>query len=250
MPARLDGRTALVTGSTDGIGAAIAATLAAQGAQVIVTGRDAARGEKVAAGIAEAGGTASFAAADLASADGVRDLASAAMAIAGGTPDILVNNAAMLIAPGPTAEIGADVIDAALAVNIRAAILLTGLIAPGMAERGSGAIVNVGSINGLIGMGDSALYSATKAAIHSLTKSWAAEYGPAGVRVNTVAPGPTVTERTAGFADRIAPIIGRAPSRRASGTAEVAAAVAFLASDEASGVHGATLSVDGGLSAV
>jgi NAD(P)-dependent dehydrogenase (short-subunit alcohol dehydrogenase family) len=70
------------------------------------------------------------------------------------------------------------------------------------------------------------------------------------VRVNTVAPGPTATERTAGFADRIAPIVGRAPSRRASGTHEVAAAVAFLASDEASGVNGATLSVDGGLSAV
>jgi NAD(P)-dependent dehydrogenase (short-subunit alcohol dehydrogenase family) len=246
MTARLHGRTALVTGSTDGIGAAIAATLAAQGAHVIVTGRDATRGEKVAAGIAESGGAATFAAADLGSPAAIRQLAG----IAGGTPDILVNNAAMLIAPGPTAEIGADVIDAALAVNIRAAILLTGLIAPGMAERGSGAIVNLGSINGLIGMNGSALYSATKAAMHSLTKSWADEYGPAGVRVNTVAPGPTATERTAGFADRIAPIVGRAPSRRASGTHEVAAAVAFLASDEASGVNGATLSVDGGLSAV
>jgi NAD(P)-dependent dehydrogenase (short-subunit alcohol dehydrogenase family) len=196
------------------------------------------------------GGAAAFAAADLGSPAGIRELAGAARAIAGGTPDILVNNAAMLIAPGPTAEIGADVIDAALAVNIRAAILLTGLIAPGMAARGSGAIVNLGSVNGLIGMGGSALYSATKAAMHSLTKSWADEYGPAGVRVNTVAPGPTATGRTAEFADRIAPIIGRAPSRRASGTHEVAAAVAFLASDEASGINGATLSVDGGLSAV
>ena len=250
MPARLHGRTALVTGSTDGIGAAIAATLAAEGARVIVTGRDAAKGEKVAAGITEGGGAATFAAADLASAAGVGDLAAAARAIAGGPLDILVNNAAMLIAPGPTAGIGADLIDAALAVNVRAAILLTGLVAPEMAARGHGAIVNLGSINGLVGMAGSALYSATKAAMHSLTKSWAAEYGPAGVRVNTVAPGPTVTEKTAALADRIAPILERAPARRASTPQEVARAVAFLASDEAASIHGATLSVDGGLSAV
>ena len=96
----------------------------------------------------------------------------------------------MLIAPGPTAEIGEELIDGALAVNVKSVILLTGLIAPGMAARGGGAIVNVGSINGLVGMAGSALYSATKTAIHSLTKSWAAEYGPSGVRVNTVATGP------------------------------------------------------------
>jgi NAD(P)-dependent dehydrogenase (short-subunit alcohol dehydrogenase family) len=250
MSARLQGRTALVTGSTDGIGAAIAATLAAEGAHVVVTGRDAARGEKVAAQITESGGTATFTRADLASAAGVRALADTVGSITAGAPDILVNNAAKLIAPAPTAEIGEELIDAALAVNVKAAIVLTGLLAPRMAARGHGAIVNLGSINGLIGMDGSALYSATKAAIHSLTKSWAAEYGRSGVRVNTVAPGPTVTERTAAFADHLAPILDRAPSRRANSTDEVARVVAFLASDEASSIHGATLSVDGGLSAV
>ena len=135
-------------------------------------------------------------------------------------------------------------------MNVKSVILLTGLIAPGMAARGSGAIVNVGSINGLVGMAGSALYSATKTAIHSLTKSWAAEYGPSGVRVNTVAPGPTLTERNVSFADHIAPLIARVPSRRMSSLQEVANAVVFLASDDASNIHGATLSVDGGFSAV
>jgi NAD(P)-dependent dehydrogenase (short-subunit alcohol dehydrogenase family) len=251
MTARLQGRTALVTGSTDGIGAGIARALADEGAFVVVSGRNADRGEKVIAEIAERGGSATFVGADLA--DGsvaVRALADAAQAAADGPLDILVNNAAMLIAPGPTAEIGEDVIDGALAVNVKSVIQLTGLIAPGMAARGNGAIVNVGSINGLVGMGGSALYSATKAAIHSLTKSWAAEYGPSGVRVNTIAPGPTMTERNAAFADHIAPIVERAPSRRMGTTDEVGQAVVFLASDEASNIHGATLSVDGGLSAV
>jgi NAD(P)-dependent dehydrogenase (short-subunit alcohol dehydrogenase family) len=256
MPARLYGRTALVTGSTDGIGAAIAATLAAEGAYVIVTGRDTVRGDKVTAAIngdaqvSQEGGTAVFVPADLGHGAGVRELAGTVRAVAGRAPDILVNNAAMLIAPGPTAELSEELIDAALAVNVKAVILLTGLLAPEMAARGNGAIVNVGSINGLIGMDGSALYSMTKAAIHSLTRSWAAEYGPAGVRVNTVAPGPTVTERTAAFADLIRPILDRAPSRRANTPDEVGRAVAFLASEDASSIHGAMLSVDGGLSVV
>ena len=141
-------------------------------------------------------------------------------------------------------------VDRALAVNVKAAFLLTGLIAPAMAERGYGAIINIGSINGLFGMAGSALYSTTKAAIHSLTKSWAAEYGPAGVRVNTVAPGPTLTERNESIHDILAPMIAAMPSRRASTPAEVAAAVVFLAGDDAANIHGATLSVDGGRAAV
>jgi NAD(P)-dependent dehydrogenase (short-subunit alcohol dehydrogenase family) len=238
-------RTALVTGSTDGIGVAIARALATGGAQVIVSGRNAERGEQVVQSILAERGEARFAGADLSTSDGVHALAAAA-----GPVDILVNNAAMLITPQSTADVPEDVIDRALAINIRAAFLLTGLLAPAMLERGSGAIVNVGSINGLVGMAHSALYSATKAAIHSLTKSWAAEYGPSGVRVNTVAPGPTVTAVLAAHADRIQRIVDRAPSQRPSTPEEVAAAVVFLASDDAANIHGTTLSVDGGLTAV
>jgi NAD(P)-dependent dehydrogenase (short-subunit alcohol dehydrogenase family) len=245
MNARLGGRTALVTGSTDGIGVAIAQALAAEGAHVTVSGRNAERGDKVVASITGKGGRARFVAADLATGDGVRALADAV-----GPVDILVNNAAMLIAPQPTADVAQDLVDRALATNVKATFLLTGLLAPAMAARGSGAIVNLGSINGVVGMSHSALYSATKAAVHALTKSWAAEYGPSGVRVNTVAPGPTLTPTTAGFAERIEPIIARTPSRRLGTTEEVAAAVVFLAGDDAANIHGATLSVDGGLTAV
>jgi NAD(P)-dependent dehydrogenase (short-subunit alcohol dehydrogenase family) len=241
----MNGRTALVTGSTDGIGAAIARRLAAGGAQIIVSGRNAERGEQVVQSILDQGGRARFVAADLSTGDGVRALAAAA-----GPVDILVNNAAMLVAPQPTVDVPEDAIDHALATNIKAVFLLTGLLAPVMAERGTGAIVNVGSINGLVGMAHSALYSATKAAIHSLTKSWAAEYGPSGVRVNTVAPGPTITPILAAHADRIQRIIARAPSQRPSTPEEIAAAVVFLVSDDAANIHGATLSVDGGLTAV
>jgi NAD(P)-dependent dehydrogenase (short-subunit alcohol dehydrogenase family) len=224
---------------------AIARTLAIGGAQVIVSGRNAERGEQVVKSILDGGGEARFAAADLSTGDGVRALAAAA-----GPVDILVNNAAMLIAPQPTADVGEDVIDQALSTNIKAVFQLTGLVAPAMADRGAGAIVNVGSINGLVGMAHSALYSATKAAIHSLTKSWAAEYGPSGVRVNTVAPGPTITPIMAAYADRIEPIIARAPSQRPSTPEQIAAAVAFLVSDNAANIHGALLSVDGGLTAI
>ena len=245
MEWNMNGQTALVTGSTDGIGVAIARTLAAEGAQVIVSGRNAERGEQVVQRILDKGGEARFAAADLSTGDGVRALAAAA-----GPVDILVNNAAMLLGRQPSADVPEDVIDQALATNIKAIFLLTGLLAPDMAERGTGTIVNVGSINGLIGMAQSALYSATKAAIHSLTRSWAAEYGPSGVRVNTVAPGPTITPIMAAHADRIQHIIARAPSRRPSTPEQVAAAVAFLVSDNAANIHGATLSVDGGLTAI
>lgn len=242
------GRTALVTGSTDGIGAAIARALAAERIQVVITGRDAERGHRAVVDIADKGGTATFVAADLSAGKAAIDeLADEAEAIAGGPLNILINNAAMLIEPKPTAEVSEQLIDDALAVNVRATFLLTGRIAPRMAEGGGGVIINIGSINGLTGMANSALYSATKATIHSLTKSWANEYGPAGVRVNTVAPGPTVTRRTAAMTDRLAPMIAKIPSRRPSDPAEIAAAVVFLASDEAANIHGATLSVDGGM---
>ncbi|UVO13530.1 SDR family oxidoreductase [Mycobacterium sp. SVM_VP21] len=248
---RLAGRTALITGSTAGLGAGIATALAQAGASVLVSGRDPKRGAGIVERIESAGGQAAFIGADLgAGGTEITRLATEATAAAGGSIDILVNNAAMILMPSPTAEVPEEQIRDAFAINVFAPFLLTGALAPAMAQRGSGVIVNVGSISGLIGSANSALYSATKATIHSLTKSWADEYGPSGVRVNTVAPGPIRTERNAEFEEHVAPVLARIPSRRMSTVAEVAAAVVFLASDDAANIHGTTLSIDGGWSAV
>jgi NAD(P)-dependent dehydrogenase (short-subunit alcohol dehydrogenase family) len=248
MSARLDGRTALVTGSTGGIGRAIAEAFAAEGAYVIVSGRRADAGAEVVAGIMANGGRATFIEADLTS--DVRHFAEAALAAADGRIDILVNNAAQLVPLTPTAETTDELIDRALAVNIKAPIILTGVLAPLMVARGSGAVINIGSINASTGMGGSALYSTTKAAIHSLTRSWAAEYGASGVRVNTVAPGPTETEFNVANVEHLGPLLRGTASGRLSSLAEVAAAAIYLASDESSNTHGISLAVDGGMGAI
>lgn len=250
-PTPLAGRTALVTGSTSGLGAGIATELASAGAHVVVTGRTRERGEEVVARIESRGGQADFIGVDFAQGpQAVADLAAGAVDAAGGALDILVNNVATLVFPTATADVTADEITAAFAVSVTTPFLLTGLIAPAMVGRGDGAIVNIGSISGIFGAARSALYGATKASVHMLTKAWAAEYGPSGVRVNAVAPGPIATERVAEFGDALAPVLARVPSNRMSTIDEVASAVAFLAGPHAANIHGAILTVDGGATAV
>jgi NAD(P)-dependent dehydrogenase (short-subunit alcohol dehydrogenase family) len=148
----LTGRTALVTGSTSGLGAGIAKALAAAGAHVVVTGRTRARGEQVVAQIESKGGRAVFVPVDFAAGtSAVTELATASTEAVGGRIDILVNNVATLIQPSPTADITADEIADAFGISIITPFLLTGLIAPAMAQRGDGAIVNIGSIAGING---------------------------------------------------------------------------------------------------
>ncbi|ADP79298.1 SDR family NAD(P)-dependent oxidoreductase [Pseudofrankia inefficax] len=250
MTQRLAGRTALVTGSTRGIGRGIALAYAAEGAQVLVTGRGTAAGEKVVAEITETGGAATFLAGDLRDGAGVAALARDALAVAGGRVDILVNNAAALVGGRPTVETDDALIDTVLATNIKAPLLLAAALVPAMLDHGAGVIVNVGSINGLIGMNGAALYGASKSALHSLTTSWSAEWGRRGIRVNTVAPGPTETEWNEGLRDFLTELTATAPDGRLARTAEVAAVAVFLASDDAAHVHGATIPVDGGLTAI
>lgn len=245
---KLPDRVALVTGATNGIGKAIAVALAAEGATVMVSGRDRRRGRAVVEQIKDAGGHAEFLHAELTT--GARALAEAALGNDVGRVDILVNNAALLTWPCDTSEVGDDTVDSALAVNVKAPFILTGILANAMAQRGTGVVINIGSVNAHTGLAGSALYSMTKAAIESLTMSWAAEYGRSGVRVNTIAPGPTDTENNLANAPHFESILATTASGRMSRVSEIAAAAVFLASDAAANIHGVTLPVDGGYSAV
>jgi NAD(P)-dependent dehydrogenase (short-subunit alcohol dehydrogenase family) len=244
----LNGQTALVTGATSGIGKATALALARRGARVLVSGRDEARGRSVVAAIRAEDGVADFLQAELDDADSTRKLAQRALEIAGHV-DILINNAG-IFPFGPTAQTSPDTFDGVYATNVRAPFILVGELAPKMAERGKGAIVNLSSMVGDFGMAGLALYGSTKAAINLLTKAWAAEFGPRGVRVNAVSPGPTVTEGTAAMGDSLAQIAAAAPAGHPATPEEIADAIVYLASDNASFVHGVVLPVDGGRAAV
>jgi NAD(P)-dependent dehydrogenase (short-subunit alcohol dehydrogenase family) len=249
MTATLDGRTALVTGGNSGIGRAIALDLAAHGAHVILTGRDVTRGEEVVATIRANGGKADFVAASLSDERSARALAAQATDLGGGHVDVLVNNAG--IYPfGPTDAARETDFDAVYDVNVKAPFFLVAALAPSMAERGRGAIINISTMVAHYGQAQMALYGSSKAAINLLTKSWAAEYGPSGVRVNAVSPGPTRTEGTAPMGGALDELAATTPHGRPGRPEEIAAAVTFLASDDAAYIHGAVLPVDGGRIAV
>jgi NAD(P)-dependent dehydrogenase (short-subunit alcohol dehydrogenase family) len=244
----LAGNVALITGATSGIGKATATALARRGARVLVSGRDTQRGQAVVAAIRADAGEADFLQADLRNGESVRDLARRAVELAGHV-DILINNAGVFPF-GPTAETTEDAFDNAYATNVKAPFVLVGELAPKMASRGKGAIVNVTSMAGDLGQSGMALYGSSKAALNLLTKAWAAEFGPKGVRVNAVSPGPTRTEGTAVMGDGLAQLAAMAPAGHPATPDEIADAIVYLASDRASFVHGAILPVDGGRAAV
>jgi NAD(P)-dependent dehydrogenase (short-subunit alcohol dehydrogenase family) len=240
---------AVVTGSTSGIGAEIARTLAARGYHVVVTGRDAVRGAAVVGEVEAVGGSATFVPADLTAApDDLRATARAWQAAAGGRVDVLVHNAALCPAVD-TLQLTDHDLETTLAVNVRAPHVLTAALAPGMLEQGGGAIVVIGSWMAGVGHAFVGLYSATKAAEAQLARSWAAEFGPRGIRVNTVAPGATRTPVNADADDVVTAMTAGTPAGVPGTPSQVAAAVAWLVSSEASYVHGAVLAVDGGITA-
>ncbi|MFI5776003.1 SDR family NAD(P)-dependent oxidoreductase [Nocardia sp. NPDC051570] len=237
----LGGRTALVTGATSGIGRAAAIQLARAGAQVIVHGRDADRGGQVVAEIARAGGKARFVAADLADLAEIRRLADDA-----GQVDVLVNNAGFSWF-GPTADLDAATYESLFDSNVRAPYFLVAALGPRMAANGGGSIVNVASMVATIGLAGAAAYSGTKATLTAMTRAWAAEFSPHGVRVNAVAPGPV---HTAADPARIEAFGATTPLGRAAQADEIAEVITFLASPAAAYVTGATIAADGGRTAI
>jgi NAD(P)-dependent dehydrogenase (short-subunit alcohol dehydrogenase family) len=234
----LEGKLALVTGATSGIGKATAGQLAAQGATVIVHGRDVTRGVEVVAEIENGGGSARFVAADLTE-------PAEALRLAGevGDVDILINNAGFAWF-GPSAKLAANTLDQLFSANVQAPYLLVSVLAPKMAARGSGVIINLASRAGTVGQPNNAAYGATKAALASLARSWATEYGSAGVRVNAVSPGPVYTNaagRELFDALGKTTVLGRAGEPQ-----EVAEVIGFLVSPRGSYITGTNVAVDGG----
>ncbi|MGA5452177.1 SDR family NAD(P)-dependent oxidoreductase [Streptomyces umbrinus] len=251
MGERLRNKTALVTGSTSNIGQAIAEAFAAEGAHVIVSGRNRDRGTRVVEGIRASGGRADFLVADLdGSKEASQGLADRARETLGGRIDILVNNAGIYPGSG-TVDTDEKTFDRVFGVNVKAPFFLTAAVVPGMAESGGGAIINLGSWIARLGVPVGALYSSTKGAMETLTRAWAAEFGPMGVRVNAVSPGVILPPAPEGGEPHPGEIMMKGTPAGGIGTPDaIAHAAVWLAGDEAAFVHGTVVDVDGGRTGV
>ncbi|MEV0576238.1 SDR family NAD(P)-dependent oxidoreductase [Streptomyces sp. NPDC050392] len=247
--ARFDGYGVLITGAGQGIGAATARRLAAEGARVLVTDLDGDRAERVAAQIRQSGGAADALACDVADRAAVEAAVEHAVARFG-TLDVLVNNAYACAPDAPLFEDESDEVwQRDLDITLGGAYRCARAALPHLAESGRGAIVSIGSVNGVQDFGNHA-YSAAKAGLGSLTRTLAGHAGPRGVRVNLVTPGTVRTDAWAGRDAELALVRDLYPLGRVGEPEDIAAAVAFLASPDAAWITGTTLCVDGGLTAV
>ncbi|MFD5702234.1 SDR family NAD(P)-dependent oxidoreductase [Streptomyces lasiicapitis] len=237
----LQGKTALVTGGTSGIGLAAARLLARAGAEVVISGRDVQRG-KNAVHAAQEDGVVRFIPADLGDLDSVAELARQS-----GPVDILINNAGTFPTSLTVEQSVADY-ERIFDTNVRGAYFLVAALVPHMLAKGEGSIVNVTSLAAFKGFPAASAYSASKAALTSLTRTWAKEFADGGVRVNSVAPGPTRTEGVlAEWGEEgnegVAKELG---IQRTADAREIAEAIHFLASPRAAYITGTTLHVDAG----
>ena len=247
---RLEGKRAIVTGAGRGIGESIALRLAQEGAEVLVVGRTLEPLEGTVKLIADAGGTAWAVTGDISSETDVAQIVREAKD-RWGTIDVLVNNAAVFEEP-PFLELSPETFRKTFDINVTGTFILSQAVVKEMIEAGQGSIVHITSIDSLGADGPFSAYTATKAAVVSLARSMTMELAPLGIRVNCVAPGFVNTDMvhktsTPEVMDHMLHNFLRVPIRRLIEPEEVATAVAFLASDEATGITGVNLLVDGGL---
>jgi NAD(P)-dependent dehydrogenase (short-subunit alcohol dehydrogenase family) len=241
----LDGRTAIVTGASRGIGAAIARALDRAGARVMLVARSRPDLDAVAAGLEH---DPIVHVADLEAESAPAAIAHAALD-AFGHIDVVVNNAAAAVR-APTVDLDAATLDRLYAINVRAPLLLIAALLPSMVERGRGSIVNLSSVSGIVGTPRRTAYAATKGGLDAATRSLAMELGPSGIRFNAVAPGVVDTDLWAknkeipGVVDRVE---SQTPLRRWAQPDDVADVVVFLASDASRFVTGEVISADGGM---
>ena len=242
----LESRTALVTGSSRGIGEAAARALDAAGARLVLTGRTVSDLERVAADL---GNDPIIIPSDLSETGAGTRLAKAAISLAGGV-DVLVNNAGFPIRGAPEELVEAD-LDKILAVNVRSLLMLTAGLGPTMIARGGGSIINISSVASLRGPVGRVAYTATKGAIDAMTRALAADWGPMGVRVNAVNPGIIKTAMFESRQEDMTAVVQAMKKRVALGRLgeprDVADLVVFLASDSAGYITGETITIDGGM---
>jgi NAD(P)-dependent dehydrogenase (short-subunit alcohol dehydrogenase family) len=251
---RFDGRVAIVTGGAQGIGGATARRLAEDGAKVLIADVDEAAAEANRARIAEAGGTAATIRTDVADGEQVRAMVDRAVA-EWGRLDILINNAYGAVGVdvrGSAVEVSEEAWDKGMALLVKSIFLTVKHAVPHMERAGGGAIVNISSVHGLLMAPRYLVYEAGKSAVIGVTRQMACDFGPLGIRVNAICPGHIVTERMQARQWSQNPeglkfFEQQYPVRRTGVPQDIANAVSFLCSDDASFITGVTLPVDGGL---
>jgi len=242
----LNDTVAIVTGAGQGIGRATALTFAEAGASVVVADVNEAAGPAVADEITDSGGQAVYVHADVASSDDATALADAAVEHFGGI-DVLVNNAG-ITRDATLKKMSEEDFDRVVEVNLKGVFNCTKAVLPHMKERGGGRVLNAASVVGLYGNFGQTNYVATKSGVIGMTKTWARELGRSGITVNAVAPGFIETPMVETVPDKvIGSLVEKTPLQRLGTSQDIANAYLFLASDRASFITGAVLSVDGGL---
>jgi NAD(P)-dependent dehydrogenase (short-subunit alcohol dehydrogenase family) len=248
---RLDGKVALVTGGSDGIGRAIALTFAREGAKVVIVGRDERKGKKALDELKRVGEAVYFKV-DVSNPEQARRMVSDAIQKYGRI-DILVNNAA-ICPPGNVVTTSEAIWDEVIGVNLKGVFLCSKYAIPHMQKNGGGVIVNIGSINSLMAMENEAAYDASKGGVLMLTKAMALDFAKSNIRVNCICPGAIETPMLSASLESAqdpkaarASLVQKHPLRRTGTPDEIAQATLFLATDDSSFITGATIPVDGGI---